>query len=89
MRVRIIWFVFGAIVTLWADAYMAEVDVVDVADVAVWAAVVQWFDGGGIDFNHDVIEDALEPQSGEDAEPLEDVPDADWYNKATPPIRPA
>ncbi len=87
MRVRIIWFVFGAIVTLWADAYMAEVDVVDVADVAVWAAVVQWFDGGGIDFNHDVIEEALEPYDVDVDEPFE--PGANWLNEASPRFRPA
>ena len=84
MRVRIIWFVFGSIVTLWVNANMSEVDA---ADVAAWAAVVQWFDGGGIDFNHDVIEEALEPYDVDVDEPFE--PGANWLNEASPRFRPA
>ncbi len=82
MRVRIIWFAFGAIVTLWADTYMAEIDA---ADVAAWAAVVQWFDGGGVDFNHDVIEEALEPvvESGDE----EEEPGPTWLHEETPAHR--
>ncbi len=84
MRVRIIWFVFGAIVTLWANAYIDEVGL---------HTVTQLLDGGGPSFNYEVINEALKP--AEDLERVdEDVdepfePGPNWLNEATPPFRPA
>lgn len=73
MRVRIIWFVFGAIVSLWANAYTAELE-----NSNWW----QLLSPSTIEFNHDVIEDALNP-AGQDAGE-EEVPGPTWFYVKTP-----
>ena len=54
MRVRIIWFVFGAIVALWVNAYTDELR----------AGTVQWFVGPSIEMRGPTYEglDALEEE---------------------------
>lgn len=69
MRVRIIWFVFGAIVTLWVNAYTAELR----------DGAVQWFVGPSIEMRGPTDDD------DDDLTDLERKGlDSNWLNKVTP-----
>ncbi len=73
MRVRIIWFLFGAIVALWVNAYTAEME-----NSNWWRALSP----STIEFNHDAIEDALEPVAQDGDE--EEEPAPTWLYEKTP-----
>lgn len=69
-------FLFGLTLGMWGDAALVELE-----NTSVWRLLSP----PTIEFNHDVIEDALEPYSKPGLEGFgvdDSVPDSDWYNKA-------
>ncbi len=68
MRVRIIWFVFGAIVSLWVSAYTDELR----------DGTVQWFVGPSIEMRGPTYDD--DDLTDLERKGL----DSNWLNKVTP-----
>ena len=69
----------GLTLGMWTGPLMVELDDGDI----VW----RWLSPPTIKFNHDVINEALEPLVKDDLE--EEEPDANWLNTAAPKWRPA
>lgn len=71
-------FLFGITLGMWGDAALVELE-----NASMW----RLFSPPSIEFNHDVIEDALEPVAEDGDE--EEEPGANWLNEVTPAFRPA
>ncbi len=80
MRAKLAVFLFGLTLGMWLDAALVELN----STVTVY----EWIVEPSVDFNHDVIDEALEDVD-EEVDPLEGVPDEDWYNKALERFRSA